>query len=134
MTLVVDASAVVAALVDRGPHGGWAEPLLAGNDLVAPHLMPTEVANMLRRVVLRGVVSADVAALAYGELFRLRVELFPCEPFAARVWELRSSVTAYDGWYVALAEALRAPLATLDHRLLAAVGPRCRFVTAPTPP
>jgi len=40
------------------------------------------------------------------------VELFAYEPFASRVWELRENVTAYDSWYVALAESLGARLAT----------------------
>jgi hypothetical protein len=51
-------------------------------------------------------------------------ELFAYEPFAPRVWELRQNVTAYDGWYVALAELLGATLATLDVRLTKAAGPR----------
>jgi predicted nucleic acid-binding protein len=45
------------------------------------------------------------------------------------VWELRENVTAYDGWYVALAESLGARLATLDVRLTKASGPRCAFTT-----
>jgi predicted nucleic acid-binding protein len=60
---------------------------------------------------------------------QLRVDLFPYEVVAARVWELRHNMTAYDAWYVALAEALDSPLATLDARLARAAGPRCRFVT-----
>ena len=39
MTLVVDASVVVAALVDAGPVGTWAESTLASRPLAAPHLM-----------------------------------------------------------------------------------------------
>jgi predicted nucleic acid-binding protein len=48
---------------------------------------------------------------------------------AERVWELRKNVSAYDAWYVALAELLRAPLATLDLRLTRESGPTCSFVT-----
>jgi predicted nucleic acid-binding protein len=47
------------------------------------------------------------------------------------VWELRENITAYDAWYVALAEELRATVATLDTRLARAPGPRCRFETPP---
>jgi predicted nucleic acid-binding protein len=50
---------------------------------------------------------------------------------AARVWELRRSITAYDACYVALAEQLRAPLATLDRKLSRASGPRCAFLLGP---
>jgi predicted nucleic acid-binding protein len=62
----------------------------------------------------------------------IRVDLFPYDPFADRVWELRQNVTAYDAWHVALAESLSAPLATLDGRLRRAVGPRCSFLTERT--
>ena len=127
MTLVVDASVVVAALIDTGADGTWAEQVLGSEALAAPHLMPAEVANVLRRAALAGDVSADSAALAHADLQDLRVDLFAYEPFAARVWTLRTSVTTYDGWYVALAESLDAPLATLDRRLARSPGARCTF-------
>lgn len=57
------------------------------------------------------------------------IELFPYEPFAFRVWELRENLTAYDAWYVALAEEVGAKLATLDGALCRAAGPRCGFLT-----
>ena len=129
MTLVLDSGLVVAALVDSGPVGIWADHLLATDDLAAPHLLPVEVANVLRRATLAGEISADIAALAHADLLSLRIELFAYEPFAMRVWELRDNVTAYDGWYVALAESLRVKLATLDLRLAKAAGPRCAFAT-----
>ncbi|MGK2850037.1 MAG: type II toxin-antitoxin system VapC family toxin [Candidatus Limnocylindrales bacterium] len=131
MTIVVDASAVVAALVDGGSAGAWAASELGGGPLAAPHLMPVEAANILRRAVLTGDVSADTAALAHDDLVQLRVELFPYEPFAPRVWELRANLTAYDAWYVALAEVLGGPLVTLDLRLARAPGPRCDFRLPP---
>ena len=133
MTLVVDASLVVSALVDSGDTGSWAESLLAGEPLSAPHLMPVEVANILRRAAVSGEISADVAAMAHTDLLDLRVELFPYGPFAPRVWELRDNFTSYDAWYVALAEFLGTRVATLDLRLARAPGSRCGFETPPTP-
>ncbi|MDA1004297.1 MAG: type II toxin-antitoxin system VapC family toxin [Chloroflexi bacterium] len=131
MTLVVDASFVAAALTDSGADGIWARTLLTGDDLAAPHLMPVEVANVLRRAAQTGALFSDPASVAHADLLALRAALFPYQPFAARVWELRGSVTPYDAWYVALAESLDAPLATLDRRLAGAPGPRCAFVTPP---
>jgi predicted nucleic acid-binding protein len=127
MTVVVDASVVVAALVDTGQSGLWAEPLLL-EDLAAPHLMPVEVASVLRRAVNAGDLSDDVASLAHADLVDLRVELFAYELVAPRAWELRHDVSATDAWYVAVAEELGAPLATLDRRLVRAAGPRCEFL------
>ena len=131
MTAVVDASIVVAALIDDGPAGRWAEELMASTPLAAPHLMPVEAANILRRAALAGDVSDDIASLAHADLLALAVELFPYDLLADRIWELRGAVTAYDGWYVALAESLKAPLATLDGRLTRAPGPRCSFIGPP---
>jgi predicted nucleic acid-binding protein len=132
MTLVIDASVVVGALIDDGQDGAWAEQLLASGDLAAPHLMPAEATNILRIAAIRGDISRDSASLAHADLLALPVELFSYEPFAFRVWELRNSVTTYDAWYVALAESIAAPLATLDLRLARAPGPRCDFMTPPS--
>jgi predicted nucleic acid-binding protein len=129
LTLVVDASVVVAALTDAGEDGSWARPLLAGDDLAAPHLLPAEVASALRRAALAGRVSTSVAASAHADLLDLGVVLVPYEPFAERIWELRQNLTPYDGWYVALAESLVASVATLDQALARAPGPRCSFTT-----
>ncbi len=131
MTIVVDASVVVAALVDSGPVGTWADELLESDDLAAPHLMPVEAANILRRAYQSGQISTDAASLAHGDLLALPVEYFPYEPFGARVWELRDNVTCYDAWYVALAEDLDASMSTLDRKLTRASGTRCNFLTAP---
>lgn len=128
MTLVIDASAVAAALVNRAPEGPWALSLLR-EGLIAPHLMPVEVTNMLRRSVLAGDASADSASLAVADLLDLRVQYLPFEPFADRIWELRPTLTSYDAWYVAIAEALDVPLATADLHLARAPGTRCKFTT-----
>jgi predicted nucleic acid-binding protein len=93
--------------------------------------MPVEVASVLRRGAGAAGISPDVAALAHHDLQDLRVDLVPYAPFAARIWELRATVTPYDAWYVAVAEVLRAPLATLDARLPRAPGPRCEFAALP---
>lgn len=130
MTVVVDASVMVAALVDDGELGRWSESVLEDDRIMAPHLLPAEVTNVLRRTVAAGQVPADSAALAHAELLAWPIALFPYSPFAARIWELREDLTAYDAWYVALAEELGAPLVTLDSRLASAPGPRC-VVTTP---
>ncbi len=52
MTVVIDASVIVAALVDTGTDGAWAESLIASKILVAPELVMVEVTNILRRLEL----------------------------------------------------------------------------------
>lgn len=131
MTLVVDGSVVVAALIDDGVVGRWAEALLRSDELAAPVLMPIEAANIFRRAALSGQLSPDAATLAHGDLCQLPVAVFPYALLAVRAWELRSNLTVYDACYVALAEVLDAPLVTLDLRLTRATGPRCTFQTPP---
>ncbi len=134
MTIVLDSSVAIAALIDTGSVGEWAESVLGSGALAAPHLMPAELANILRRSAAAGEITADVASLAHAEMMARRIELFPYAPFAPRVWELRRNVTAYDAWYVALAESLQVPLVTLDAKLARAAGPRCAFIGPPAGP
>ncbi len=131
MTVVVDASAVVAALVGGGLAGAWAESELTRDDLAAPHLMPAEVANILRRASTAGQVSVDAASIAHADLLALPIALFPYEVCAERAWELRTNLSLYDAWYVALSESLEADLVTLDRRIARAPGPRCTFRVPP---
>jgi predicted nucleic acid-binding protein len=128
MNVVVDSSAIISVLVDGGLHGAWAEQLVADHVLYAPHLLPVETTNVLRRLELSHHLATADANAALEDLMQLAIELLPFEPFVERVWELRQTVTSYDAWYVAVAEALDFPLATLDERLANSNGPRCRFL------
>lgn len=128
MTLVLDASVAVSAFVDSGPTGEWAQQLIESQPLAAPAHMLVEAANILRRAAMAGDLPDALATQAQADLLDLRADFYPYPPLAERIWELRHNVTPYDGWYVALAEALGAGLATLDLKLAAAAGPRCRFV------
>ena len=126
--IVSDASVVVAAVSADELHRSWAADVIDDTELTAPHLMPAEVTSRLRRGATRGEMSEPNVTRAQTVLAELVVEYFPFAPFAGRIWQLRHTVTPYDAWYVALAEALDAPLATLDRRLARADGPRCEFL------
>ncbi len=131
MTTVVDASVLVAALVDSGHEGNWAESTLAEGHLAGPELALAEASNILRRLERAEQISRIEATSAHGDLLRLDMELFPFAPFAGRVWALRGNLTSYDAWYVALAEALDCPLVTLDRKLSRASGPVCEVIAPP---
>lgn len=131
MTKAVDASVLVAALVDLGPEGVWSEQTVAEGSLIAPELVLVEASNVLRRLERSREISEIEATLAHNSLLRLDLELFPFAPFAERVWELRKNLTSYDAWYVAMAESFDCPLATLDRKLSRASGPTCEIVTPP---
>jgi predicted nucleic acid-binding protein len=123
--VVADASALVAVLIDNGPAGTWAVEALEGADLSAPHVMPFEAANILRRHEAAGLITADHAAQAHLDLVELNVELWPHEILADRAWTLRHNLSIYDASYVALAEALEVGLVTLDRRIKDAPGVHC---------
>ena len=129
MTVVVDASALVAAAVDAGPSGQWADDVLAEGALAGPELVLVEATNILRRLERIGQISAFEAMSASRDLLTLGIDLFPFSPFAARIWALRHNLTSYDAWYVAVAEALDCRLATLDQKLGRAEGPTCEIIT-----
>lgn len=131
MSVVVDSSVLVAALVDSGPQGMWAEGVLAGGSIHGPELVRAEATNILRRLERAGQITTPEANAAHEDLMQLDMELFTFDVFADRIWELRHNVTSYDAWYVAVAEALNLPLATLDEPLSKARGPTCKFLTPP---
>ena len=117
--IVLDASAVVAVLV--GPSPG-AERLREkvegpGESLHVPHVMDLEVLHALRRQTLLGTLSRERGAEALEDLKNIAFVRYPHASLADRIWKLKDNLTAYDAAYVALAEALDAPLVTLDARL-----------------
>jgi predicted nucleic acid-binding protein len=132
--VVVDASAAIALLADAGPAGQWVHATIKGAGLLAPDLMPFEVANILRRQALAGILDASAATLAHTDLLALPVDLYPYAGLAERVWELRANLTVYDASYAALAELTTAPLVTLDERLARAPGMRCQVLAYRHPP
>jgi predicted nucleic acid-binding protein len=125
--IVVDASAGVAALLNAGP----ARQVLASEQLHAPHLVDSEVANALRRAAATHRLQDDVAWAALAAWSRLGMTRYPAHSLVRRIWELRDNVSAYDATYVALAEALSCPLLTADRRLARASGIGCPVTVVP---
>jgi predicted nucleic acid-binding protein len=124
---VVDASAVLEMLL-RTPCGeACRERLLeSGEDICAPHLLDVEVAQVLRRFSLQREIASDRCGEALADLADLALTRYPHVPLLERAWELRGSVSMYDAVYLALAEALEAPLVTCDVRIARAHGHRAK--------
>ncbi len=123
---VVDASVLVEYLT--GGVQGEASRRQIGRVspgwLWAPYLVDAEVGHALRGAVRAGQIPARKARLALGDLLEMRLQRISHVPLADRAWQLRENLSFYDGLYVALAEALEAPLLTLDARLAKAPGIR----------
>jgi predicted nucleic acid-binding protein len=120
--LVVDTSAVLAALVAEEPNAALVERLGADGDLHAPHLIDVELVHALRRLVHRGELAGDRAQAARADFGDLPIVRYPHVALVDRMWELRDNVTAYDAAFVALSEALGVPLVTTAARLASAPG------------
>jgi predicted nucleic acid-binding protein len=118
--LVVDTSVVAAALLGRSE--ATRARLVSDGDLHAPHLIDLEFLHVLRRLTQRDVLSTDRASDVRREFSSLPIVRYPHQPLNDRVWHLRENLTTYDAVFVALAEALDAPLATCDARLARAPG------------
>lgn len=125
--IVVDASAVLELLLG-GPAAAGSALRIAppGESLHAPHLLDLEVAQVLRRYHRTGALDEARGSAALRDLLDLEIHRYAHDLFLPRIWELRDHVTAYDAAYLALAEALGAPLLTLDERLARARGHRAR--------
>jgi predicted nucleic acid-binding protein len=119
--IVPDASAVLEVLLRR-PSAPAIEATLFSNTLHAPHLLDLEVTQALRRYWRIGELATQRAEEAFADLANLPLERYPHDVLLPRIWELRRNVTAYDAAYLALAEALDAPLLTCDARLAKAPG------------
>jgi predicted nucleic acid-binding protein len=120
--LVVDTSAVLAALVAAESNAAIGRRLAEDGDLHAPHLLDVELLHGLRGLVRGGHISPDRATDARLDLSDLTIVRYGHQPLADRIWELRDNLTAYDAAFVALAEALDAALVTCDARLAASGG------------
>lgn len=115
--IVVDASALLEVLLRTDASEAIEARLFGGGTLHAPHVLDLEVAQVLRRYERAGDLGGRRAAEALEVLASFRIERYPHYLFLTRVWSLRSNATAYDACYLALAEALDAPLLTRDRRL-----------------
>lgn len=83
--------------------------------------------HAVRRLALRKAVPVSRAEEALEDFANLRVRRYAHIALLHRVWELRSTMTAFDAAYVALAEALNAPLITADAALSRASGHAARI-------
>jgi predicted nucleic acid-binding protein len=121
--IVIDASALLEALLQTPAAAAVEERLFGeGLPLHAPHLIDLEVTQVLRRYEATGQVDAARCQDALDELQEFSLRRYQHDVLLPRVWELRYNLTAYDAVYVALAEALDAPLLTRDRRLAASAG------------
>lgn len=125
--LVLDTSALLAALAEVQPDRALVRRLSDDSDLHAPHLIDIEILHALRGLVRAGQLSPDRAEDICTDVSDLTITRYSHQPLADRIWALRDNLTAYDAAFVALSEALNAPLITCDARLAKAPGVTCEL-------
>lgn len=125
--IVLDASAVVDLLLQRGSHARVAS-LLESHDAVSTELLIPEVLHALRRYERLDELSATRAATAVDDLADLPIDLYPTGPMTSLIWELRADITAYDATYVILATHLDGTLVTADQRLARTAQRHCAVI------
>jgi predicted nucleic acid-binding protein len=127
---VIDSSALLEIFT-----GTSVDPLLRRRVLTqtggAPELVDIEVANGLRRMVVRGLLSPPVALGVFRDIRDAPMNRAPHRPLLERIWELRGAITLYDATYVALAEQLEVPLVTCDAKLAGSNGHGARIELYP---
>ena len=130
--IVLDASAAIEWLLGTSKAEAVEARLFTGRSRSrswhTPHLLDVEVAQVLRRLVRSQAVSQARAAQALDDLADMPLTRYPHDWLLPRIWALRANLTAYDAAYVAVAEALGAPLVTCDRRLTDAPGHRARIL------
>ena len=120
---VVDAGVIVELVTnDLDPDR------LGDEELVVPHLIDSEVTNVLRRLVAQKILSDKQGTASLDGFTRLALTRFPADWLRPRMWALRHNLSAYDATYVALAEMIGATaLLTTDTRLANAPDIKCRI-------
>jgi predicted nucleic acid-binding protein len=135
--LVVDAS-VAAKLYFIEANSALAEAALRAADrLIAPELLFIEMASIAAKYARRGLATADWAAGAVTSVGSLLDEAVPLTGLAPRAYALAEAhgFSAYDGAYLALAEARGMRLITADAKLCQrAVDARLSHLVRPLTP
>ena len=125
--LVVDASCLFE-VVAATPRADEVRAILREDEeQAALHLIDAEVLGIIRKHHELGRLDGTAADQAVMDLRDWPGERFGHRSLLDRAWQLRATVRGSDALYVALAEALDAPLLTSDARLAGAPGPRCEF-------
>lgn len=127
--IVLDASALIELLLWTKRAERVCQRILDTNESRhAPQLLDIEVAQVIRRYWLAGEIDDSRGIQVMDDLADLPIDRYPHTLLLPRIWQLRGNLTAHDAAYIALAEALDAPLLTCDDRLAAARGHRAQVV------
>lgn len=132
---VVDASIVVRLLQNRPGDEGLRERFGRERRVHAPALIDAEVTSAVRGLLLTVKphlrLSLERGEQMLEDFADLPIDRHPMQPYQRRVLALRDNFTAYDAFYLALAESLDEPLLTDDRKFAKAPGGHAIIETWP---
>lgn len=117
---VVDASIVVRLLQNRRGDTELRERFSQQRHIHAPALIDAEVTSAIRGLLLTSKPAIRITVVRAGQMLDDFADLplvrYPMQPYQRRALALRDNFTAYDAFYLALAESLSMPLLTDDRK------------------
>ena len=102
--------------------------ILVENNIAAPHLLDTELINVIRKHLQRKAISLRIANEAVSFLQAFEIERVATVALNDSIWGMRANLTPYDATYVALAQHLDVPLLTWDRRMARAARRYCQTI------
>jgi predicted nucleic acid-binding protein len=120
---VVDGSALGALLFGE-PEGAAVAGRLRDAGLIAPTLLPFEIASVCLKKMRRHPDRRDALVVAFGMLDRMEVDIVEVDHDEMLGVAERIGLTAYDASYLWLAHRTGSELVTLDRQLEAAAATR----------
>lgn len=107
--LVLDTSALLAALAEIEPDPALVRRLAEDGDLHAPHLIDIEILHALRGLVRARKLSPDRAEDVCTDVDELTITRYAHQPLADRIWAVRPPDRRRRGIRRARRSAGRAP-------------------------
>ena len=127
---VIDTSALIEVLTGKDPDIELRQRVLLG-DLAAPELLDPESAHVLRKLTHKGEIVDAEAGEVLKDIRDMAIARSPHRPLVERAWELKPAISAYDAFFVALAEQLDVPLITCDAKLAGSNGHKAKIELYP---
>lgn len=117
---ILDASVLSSAVFPEVQSARARAWLTTDAVFLAPDLLLVEMASIAAKKVRRGVIDRGQAQVALDQVGDLITQAIPSRDYFKRAYALAEEhgFSAYDGLYLALAEARGAPVLTADMKLV----------------
>ena len=116
MKIVADTNTFLAVALDE-PEKARLIEATDGNELVAPAVLPYEIANALSSLARRKIITGRQLAAAWDATAAVPVELATVNVRAALLLAGHFGIYAYDAYFLQCAQDTKCPLLTLDRGL-----------------